>query len=215
MLIMILRITIFSVLTALISNNISDASDLWDIEVSLETVLNVPFLDGHIPVFKHKADQRYFIAPLAILREESAHAHYDPVNKKNEMRFAVEMFSDEARDIVFETLKNKNPDTKPKDIGVLPTEKVRLVWANDNEESNTDITLGSYWVSNSGLRNVIKFKFTCLTFEICKELEVIMKEYPEDFYDLQLDFVVNGQKSMNKKLTITGELISKGKQITM
>ena len=102
---MVKMILIVAAVAALISVNFSNGGDVWDLQVDMESVQNIPFLNGHVPVFKHNSDHRYFIAPYALLRQETAHAHYDSVNRKNEMRFDIEMFSTEAQTVVEVALK--------------------------------------------------------------------------------------------------------------
>ena len=187
-----------------------NSADVWDIEVSLETEQSVPFLNGHITVFKHKTDQRYFIAPLAILREETAESSFNYLTDKYEMKFDVEMISKEARTVVFENLRGKDKNITVDSVELLPTEKLRLVWNNQFEGLNKNLTLATNWISNSGLKKSIAFKFSCANEEVCKKLEKWMKDRPQDFSQLELQFVLNGQTSSTKKLTVTGELISKG-----
>ena len=153
------RFTLYACYSLLLKDCL--AADLWDVEVSLETEQSVPFLNSHITVFKHKADNRYFMAPLAILLEHSAESNYNDLTAKFEMSFDIEMFSDEARTVVVESLRHKHPLIEHRDVELLPTEKLRLVWNNQFEGLNPNLTLGTNWISNTGLQKRIRFKFSC------------------------------------------------------
>ena len=190
--------------------NFCNSADLFDIEVNKNTAKSVPYLNGRITVFKHKTEQRYFTAPLAILRQETAESTFNMLNNEQEMRFYIEMFSDEAQTVVFEYLKDKHPNITVDSIELLPTEEIRLLWNDRFGGLTDDYTLGSNWESNSGLERRRQFAFSCTSKKVCDNLAKLMKNRPDDFHQLRLEFALNGQKSRAKTLTVTGEVLSQG-----
>ena len=82
-------------------------------------------------------------------------------------------------------------------------------------ESTSDrFKLDDVWRPNIQMAKIITFKFGCKQEQDCKLLAEEMRQNPHKFNSFDVQYVVNGQKSARRELTITGEQISQGNLFT-
>ncbi|XP_075261185.1 uncharacterized protein LOC142352915 [Convolutriloba macropyga] len=199
---------------SVISSN--DSNSFWDLELAPDSEAPIPYLNVHLTVWKHSYQNRYFVRPLALLLEDTATSTTDLFHEGQFlMEFKVRMWSEEMKETVYKALKKRGRKVTKRKVEMVPMEEVRLVWKDSFIQSMNDkYTLDQKWIPNRQLDKELVFKFICKNSQDCKLLADEMKNNPDAFRPIDVQYVVNGQKSSRRKITITGEQISQGNLFT-
>ncbi|MCP3662685.1 MAG: hypothetical protein GY696_09350 [Gammaproteobacteria bacterium] len=92
----------------------------------------------------------------------------------------------------------------------LPMEKVRLVWINDALPLASVYTLKRAWTPYTMLSNTLRFNIATETQEACQQLLEELREDPDLFGSLVLEYVIEAQNSERKMITVKGEHLIRG-----
>ena len=184
----------------------------FNLEFSTNVIANVPYGIMHLSVWKHFNKSIFYVRPVADLLEQSAKSQYNILSGKYEVSFHVLMWSREAQECVFYYLINRGHDVRSIDqVEMLPIEKIRIVWRDPAGGSYMKkFSLGERWKSNVHLPNKVSFKLVCESGTACVNLlDKIVNE--TDIFDMfEIEYVVSGQRSARRTLTVRGSHLSKG-----
>lgn len=192
------------------------ADGYWDIQLSPNSITSVPFGAGHISVWEHAVTKgRYYAMPLVYLLRNSTTIVDNILTGDVELEFEVLMWSVEAREAVFRHLKeNVDQNVKIDQVEMLPMEKIRIVWRDRIRPISRFFKLVDHWKSNTHLPASVFFQFTCEDLPKCERLKTAMQTNPRIFSAIELEYIINGQKSSRRSLTVTGTHLLKGRLFT-
>ena len=184
----------------------------WQIELSPQSISTVPFGGGHISVWEHaKSPGRYYAMPLVYLMHDSARTVENILTGQYELLFHVLMWSVEAKEAVYRHLKSTvSASVAEEDVEMLPMEKIRMVWKRRTQPLSSDFKLLDHWKSNTHLPALVPFQFTCSDRPKCEQLRQAMETSPHMFHGLEMEYVINRQRSARRVLTVTGSHVMKG-----
>ena len=97
------------------------------------------------------------------------------------------------------------------DVELKPMEQIRIVWNADARKIAQEFQLIQNWIVNTHLPTVAKFHFVCRSLKSCKKLKKSMKNSPEMFDSLELQYSINSQRSSRRTLKIQGSNFEQSK----
>lgn len=186
----------------------------WNLELSPNSICIVRYQGAYISVWQDSRQPgRYYAMPIVYLQEDTAQAILNKLTGEAEMRFEVIMWSVEAHEVVYRHIKtNINNNVTETDLELIPFDHIRLVWKSTSRPIDAaKYRLVDDWKSNTHLPHVVQFQFECTDLSTCQTLQTAMKDNPIFFDGLELEYVVNGQKTARRQITILGTHVVHGK----
>ena len=181
-------------------------------------ITSVLYANFHVKIYQHPdnenrahKDKRYFYGPVALLDHKSATSSFNPVIKRAEMRFRVQLRNDEVESSVILHLSNLTGEKiSSYQVQLLPLDKVILV----STSTSPVYSVTNDWLLPYHQEEYLLFTLTCANIVKCEELAKIMRTRPEMFHDLRLLFSWSWQTTKTKQITIRSENVVNGNTIS-
>jgi hypothetical protein len=186
--------------------------DFFTVQLAPSTLTSVPYLNGEITVYEHRANQsRYYLPPLAVLQINDTQVLFNRFTNRYSIRLALVLFTDELHQVVLsylqKTLKRCQTNT-PCQIKMMPIDRLRIVWKRIQALS-TNYELDSSWISNTILLSTIYFNIDCTTQSACIHLQQDILQYPQIIDGLELEYSTPTEKHLRREVTIMGSHVMK------
>lgn len=194
------------------------SNSFWAIHISPDPLFSMTYRDFGLKVYEHiknpltteTSQKRYFYTPIALLDHKSANVKFNKLTKRVEMRFPVEMWSDQLQSEVVNYIPQiVGHEVKSFQVQVLAFEKVLLTTLKPSTIYSVSTDWHPYQLEKS-----IWFTLTFLQEKIPSELEDIIHQDPEKFDNLKLLFSLLSQMSKSEEIVINFKNIVFGQTIS-
>jgi hypothetical protein len=123
--------------------------DFFSVHISPSTLTSVPYLNGEITVYEHRANQsRYYLPPLAILQLNDTQVLYNRFTNRYSIRLALVLFTEQLHQAVLDylqkTLNRCHLNTQCQ-IKMIPIDRLRIVWKR-LQSLSSNYELDSIWI---------------------------------------------------------------------
>jgi hypothetical protein len=188
------------------------AQDFFRIQLAPSTLTSVPYLNGEITVYEHRANQsRYYLPPLAILQINDTQVLFNRFTNRYSIRLALVLFTDELHRVVLDYLRktlNRCHTNSQCQIKMMPIDRLRIVWKR-LQSLSTNYELDSSWISNTILLSTIYFNIDCTNKLACDNLQEDILKYPQIIDGLELEYSTPTEKHLRSEITIMGSHVMK------
>jgi len=196
--------------------------DSWaKLQISPTAFDSVNYDDFLINIYEHSGNGRiveknktsesrkYYYAPLAILDVWSARGFKNEITEQFEMEFSIELWNDDIQKQVTELIRNKhNITVKDTSIQIIPFKELILSSSSSIFRKKYKFTADTWVPYQQGKR--AKFSLICESIERCKKIAQNIKDEPESFKSLRLQFRVDSEKAKTQKTNIRIQSIMRG-----
>ena len=186
---------------------------LSNVEISTEIIASVRFGQTKLAVWQDAVKpEKFYVLPLGHLKPETAEASYNMLTKVWSLVFSVQLWSEEAQKVVFERLMKDGKSVKKDNNQMMPIDSIRLIDSWD--EIVEEFSISSSWKTNSNQPDEMDFQIDCADKASCQELQQSMKDHPELFQNMELQFRMLTQNTAGRKMVVTGSDIQSGELFT-
>ena len=191
-----------------------EAEGIFGAGISVKTFGDVKFDNARISIWQDVNDEgRFYVMPLLQLDHQTIQFRENELTGVVELIFKVIMYSEETEEAVRRYIIDKDfrGDTTYLDVvqvGVVPMQKIRLVWGGQPISSELGIHLEEKWQTSTNLAREYTFRLLCTDADRCRQFRDLMKEKPEIFDGLVFQYVITASKTARRRITINTSAIS-------
>ena len=199
--------------------DISVSSSWAKLQISPNTLVSMAYGNFRVDIYEHANNQKstttpsnykYFNAPIALLDHQGTTSSFNNVTKKAEMRFRIEMWNDKVQNQVVNYLgKVVGRQVNDHQVQVIPFENVIL----SSTSSSNIYSLGTDWKSYRQ-HKFVWFTLSCIDQKDCDQLADNMRNNPQQFDHLKLQFSLVAQTSKTKETVIRIENVMSGQLVS-
>nr|CAH0100531.1 unnamed protein product [Daphnia galeata] len=199
--------------------DISASSSWAKLQISPDTLVSMAYGNFRVDIYEHANNHKstttpsnckYFYAPIALLDHQGATSSFNNVTKKAEMRFRIEMWNDKVQNQVVNYLgKVVGRQVDDHQVQVIPFENVIL----SSTSSSNIYSLGTDWKSYRQ-HKFFWFTLSCIDQKDCDQLADNMRNNPQQFDHLKLQFSWSAQTSKTKETAIRIENVMSGQLVS-
>jgi hypothetical protein len=199
--------------------DISVSSSWAKLQISPDTLVSMAYGNFRVDIYDHAnnhksttapSNYKYFYAPIALLDHQGATSSFNNVTKKAEMRFRIEMWNDKVQNQVVNYLgKVVGRQVNDHQVQVIPFENVIL----SSTSTSNIYSLGTDWKSYRQ-HKFVWFTLSCIDQKNCDQLADNMRNNPQQFHHLKLQFSLAAQTSKTKETVIRIENVMSGQLVS-
>jgi len=126
---------------------------------------------------KSKTCPRFFFEPMVVLDPNTVIIQSQRLFKEDVVRFSIQMWNQEIRSKVLELLRLDHPETKEKDVRVMPYEEVQLVYKPESIHQSIEIMEEA--IPYQRMNGKLDFFLLCDSPSTAETLADNLRHYPE------------------------------------
>ena len=182
--------------------------------VSEKMLASMPYRHFRITIYENASqlsacENRYFYSPIALLDHEKAVSRYNPVSRKAEVRFRIELWNKNVESRVVDYLKKiVGRHVEDHHVQMIPFDRVLLCNVGHPRGYRT----GRDWTPFQ-LHNSLEFSLICSSLQEADTLAAEMRDHPDNFGDFRLKFGSSTMASVPRTLNIRPECIRSGELV--